>query len=102
MTSKNAPKPIADGLVRVTLTEAQAQAAEVEIADIPHLLWDMANALDLLHSGIETGCIDPGDRGIPAILCALKEQLRRRADALDPLFENVARAMLEGEKGNAP
>lgn len=88
--------------VQVTLTEAQAKAAEVEIADIPHLLWDVANALDLLHGGIETGCIDPEDRGIPAILCALKEQLRRKADGLDPLFENVAKAILARDKGEAP
>lgn len=88
--------------VQVTLTEAQAKAAEVEIAAVPHLLWDVANALDLLEGGIMTRCIDPEDPGIQAILGALKEQLRRKADALDPLFENVAKAMLARDKGNAP
>lgn len=88
--------------VTVTLSAGCADAAEVAIADEPHFLWAMANSLELLHGGIETGGIDPESPGLSAILWALSELARGRGDRLDPLFDKVARAMLDSTAGTEP
>jgi hypothetical protein len=81
--------------LRVTLTAAQASEIEVHLDDVPHVMLDVARALELLHGGIETRCIDPEDPGIPAILRALKEMLTTRAEKIEPVFRQVGLAILD-------
>lgn len=70
-----------------------ATNAEVFVGDMPHFLTDMANGLELLQGGIETGGIDADHPGLTGTLRAFQTVLRMRADEIEPICDDLGNAL---------